>query len=64
MDEEILKRVRVGRRMAGGIQPVVKNEYSLQKWLCIRLLLYVYSLLYGTENWIYQKKHENRMQWE
>jgi hypothetical protein len=62
IDKEIERRVNAGRKVLGGVKCLAKSEtLSKKARLTIRSAILAPTLLYGSETWVCQKKHESKI---
>ncbi|CAG4960734.1 unnamed protein product [Parnassius apollo] len=61
-DRDIERRLNAGNRVNGGLHSIMKNQNVSKK---VRMVIHnavlVPTLMYGIESWVWQKKHEIRI---
>ncbi|CAG4947225.1 unnamed protein product [Parnassius apollo] len=61
-DKDIERRVNAGNRVNGALHSIVKNQnVSKKARMVIHNTVLVPTLMYGSESWVWQKKHESRI---
>ncbi|CAG9109123.1 unnamed protein product [Plutella xylostella] len=61
-DKDIERRVNAGNRVNGALHSIVASQaVSKQARLAVHNAMLVPTLMYGSESWVWQKKHESRL---
>ncbi|CAK1597415.1 unnamed protein product [Parnassius mnemosyne] len=61
-DKDIERRVNAGNRVNGALHSIVKSQnVSKKARMAIHNAVLVPTLMYGSESWVWQKKHESRI---